>query len=63
MDGLLLIPLAVLAEGAPPTLDRAALLGSGYLTVVVTALAFAARFTGRKHLPAASVGRSGRSTR
>jgi probable blue pigment (indigoidine) exporter len=53
---LLLIPPAVVVEGAPPTLTGDMLLGFGYVTVVATALAFAAWFTGLKHLPAASVG-------
>jgi probable blue pigment (indigoidine) exporter len=53
---LLLIPPAVVVEGAPPALTGDLLLGFGYVTVVATALAFAAWFTGLKHLPAASVG-------
>ncbi len=54
--GLLLFPLAVAAEGAPPHLDGAAVLGFGYVTVVATALAFAAWFACLRHLPAATVG-------
>ncbi|MFJ2265450.1 DMT family transporter [Streptomyces sp. NPDC087849] len=54
--GLLLLPLAVLVEGAPPALDGPAVLGFGYVTVVATALAFAAWFAGLRHLPAATVG-------
>jgi probable blue pigment (indigoidine) exporter len=54
--GLLLVPFAVLAEGAPPVLDAPAVLGFGYVTVVATALAFAAWFGGLRHLPAATVG-------
>ncbi|GAA3438719.1 DMT family transporter [Kutzneria kofuensis] len=54
--GLLLIPPAVLVEGAPPALSGEALLGFGYVTVVATAAAFAAWFAGLKHLPAGSVG-------
>jgi probable blue pigment (indigoidine) exporter len=53
---LLLIPPAVVVEGAPPALTGDMLLGFGYVTVVATALAFTAWFTGLKHLPAASVG-------
>ncbi|HEY3710949.1 MAG TPA: DMT family transporter [Amycolatopsis sp.] len=53
---LLLIPPAVVVEGSPPALTGDMLLGFGYVTVVATALAFAAWFTGLKHLPAASVG-------
>lgn len=54
--GLVLLPLAVAAEGAPPPLDGPALLGFGYVTVVATALAFAAWFAGLRHLPAGTVG-------
>lgn len=54
--GLLLLPLAVVVEGAPPALDGPAVLGFGYVTVVATALAFAAWFAGLRHLPAATVG-------
>jgi probable blue pigment (indigoidine) exporter len=54
--GLLLIPVAVVWEGPPPALDAPALLGFGYVTVVATALAFAAWFTGLRRLPAAAVG-------
>ncbi|MFJ1545252.1 DMT family transporter [Streptomyces sp. NPDC088246] len=54
--GLLLLPLAALVEGAPPALDVPAALGFGYVTVVATALAFAAWFAGLRRLPAATVG-------
>lgn len=54
--GLALLPVAVVVEGAPPALDTGALLGFGYVTVVATALAFAAWFTGLRHLPAGTVG-------
>lgn len=54
--GLLLLPLAAAVEGAPPALDGPALLAFGYVTVVATALAFAAWFAGLRHLPAATVG-------
>ncbi|WP_253208324.1 EamA family transporter [Streptomyces sp. YPW6] len=54
--GLLLLPFAVLAEGAPPSLDGPALLGFAYVTVVATAVAFAAWFAGLAHLPAGTVG-------
>ncbi|WP_406146281.1 EamA family transporter [Streptomyces sp. NBC_01012] len=54
--GLLLLPFACLFEGAPPRLDGPALLGFGYVSVVATALAFAAWFAGLRHLPAATVG-------
>lgn len=54
--GLVLLPLAAAVEGAPPALDGPALLGFGYVTVVATALAFAAWFAGLRHLPAGTVG-------
>ncbi|MFJ3723643.1 EamA family transporter [Streptomyces sp. NPDC090045] len=54
--GLLLLPLAVALEGAPPRLDGPALAGFGYVTVVATAVAFAAWFAGLRHLPAGTVG-------
>jgi probable blue pigment (indigoidine) exporter len=54
--GLVLLPVAAVAEGAPPALDGRALLGFGYVTTVGTALAFAAWFTGLRHLTAAGVG-------
>ncbi|MFD5869640.1 EamA family transporter [Streptomyces sp. NPDC060322] len=54
--GVLLLPFAVLVEGAPPDLDGPALLGFAYVSVVATALAFAAWFAGLRHLPAATVG-------
>ncbi|WP_408994330.1 DMT family transporter [Streptomyces sp. 1268] len=54
--GLLLLPGAVLTEGAPPSLDGPALLGFAYVTVVATAFAFAVWFAGLAHLPAGTVG-------
>ncbi|HEY3503557.1 MAG TPA: DMT family transporter [Actinocatenispora sp.] len=54
--GLLLVPVAVAVEGAPPALDAAALGAFGYVTVIATAVAFVAWFAGLRHLPAASVG-------
>jgi probable blue pigment (indigoidine) exporter len=54
--GVILIPLAVTVEGRPPALDGGALLAFGYVTVVATALAFVAWFTGLRHLDAATVG-------
>uniref|UniRef100_A0AAU2JJN7 DMT family transporter n=1 Tax=Streptomyces sp. NBC_00049 TaxID=2903617 RepID=A0AAU2JJN7_9ACTN len=53
---LVLLPLAAAMEGTPPALDGPALLGFGYVTVVATALAFAAWFAGLRHLPAGTVG-------
>jgi probable blue pigment (indigoidine) exporter len=54
--GLVVLPLAVLVEGAPPALDGPALAGFAYVAIVATALAFVAWFAGLRHLPAGSVG-------
>ncbi|MEV0536985.1 EamA family transporter [Kitasatospora sp. NPDC050463] len=54
--GLVLLPVAALAEGAPPAPGLPELLAFGYVTVVATALAFAAWFAGLRHLPAGTVG-------
>ena len=54
--GLVLVPVAIAVEGAPPALDAGSLLGFGYVVVVATALAFVAWFTGLRHLPAGTVG-------
>ena len=54
--GLVILPIAVLVEGAPPALDAQALGGFAYVTVVATALAFAAWFSGLRHLDAGTVG-------
>ncbi len=53
---MLLLPIAIVVEGAPPTLDGGATLGFLYLTVVGTAIAFVAWFAGLRHLPAGVVG-------
>lgn len=54
--GVLVLPVAVIVEGAPPALDAAAIAGFAYVTVVATALAFVAWFAGLRHLPAGTVG-------
>ncbi|MCX4767755.1 DMT family transporter [Streptomyces sp. NBC_01275] len=54
--GLLLLPAAAAVEGPPPALSPSALLAFGYVTLIATALAFAAWFTGLRHLPAGTVG-------
>ncbi|MFE7619827.1 DMT family transporter [Streptomyces sp. NPDC057496] len=54
--GLVVLPLAVVREGAPPSLDAGAVLGFAYVTVIATAVAFVAWFTGLRRLPAAAVG-------
>jgi len=52
---LVLLPVAAVVE-TPPHLDGRALLGFGYVTVVATAVAFAAWFAGLRHLDAGTVG-------
>lgn len=54
--GLFLLPVAAAAEGPPPALSPTALLAFGYVTLIATALAFVAWFTGLRHLPAGTVG-------
>ncbi|MER7682988.1 EamA family transporter [Streptomyces sp. NPDC096934] len=54
--GLMLLPVAAAVEGAPPALSPPALLAFGYVTLIATALAFAAWFTGLRHLAAGTVG-------
>jgi probable blue pigment (indigoidine) exporter len=54
--GLVLIPFAVVVEGAPPHLDLPAVGGFAYVGLVATALAFSAWFAGLRHLSAATVG-------
>ncbi|KQW06545.1 ABC transporter permease [Leifsonia sp. Root4] len=53
---LSLIPLAVIVEGAPPALDTTQLLAFAYVSIIATALAYVAWFTGLKHLDAGTVG-------
>ncbi|WP_051701939.1 DMT family transporter [Mycetocola saprophilus] len=54
--GLVLLVAAALFEGAPPTLTPNMLWGFGYVSILATALAYTAWFTGLKHLSAGSVG-------
>ncbi|MFE9568755.1 EamA family transporter [Streptomyces sp. NPDC006692] len=54
--GLFLLPAAAAMEGAPPALSASALTAFVYVALVATALAFAAWFTGLRHLPAGTVG-------
>lgn len=54
--GVLMLPFALVVEGAPPALDGAAIAGFAYVTVVATAVAFVAWFAGLRHLPASTVG-------
>ncbi|TDW84128.1 putative blue pigment (indigoidine) exporter [Kribbella pratensis] len=54
--GVVLIPIAIGVEGAPPRLDGPAVAGFAYVGLVATALAFTAWFAGLRKLPAATVG-------
>lgn len=54
--GLVVLPFAMLLEGAPRASDPSALLGYVYVAVVATAVAFIAWFAGLRHLPAGTVG-------
>ena len=54
--GLIVAPVAAIAEGAPPALDPPAIAAFAFVSFVATALAFVAWFTGLRHLPAGSVG-------
>ncbi|OIJ98022.1 EamA family transporter [Streptomyces colonosanans] len=54
--GLFLLPVAAAVEGPPPALSPSTLLAFGYVALVATALAFAAWFTGLRHLSAGTVG-------
>jgi len=54
--GLMLTVAAAVLEGAPPALDKPAVPAFGYVTVIATALAFAAWFAGLRHLDAGTVG-------
>ncbi|MEU1854229.1 EamA family transporter [Streptomyces sp. NPDC019990] len=53
---LFLLPVATAMEGPPPALSTSALVAFGYVSLVATALAFTAWFTGLRHLPAGTVG-------
>jgi probable blue pigment (indigoidine) exporter len=54
--GITLLVVAVAVEGAPPALDPAAAIGFAYVSVVATAVAFVAWFSGLRHLRAGTVG-------
>ncbi|MCA0217639.1 MAG: DMT family transporter [Actinobacteria bacterium] len=54
--GLVVLPFAVILEGAPPASEPSAVLGYVYVAVIATAVAFIAWFAGLRHLPAGTVG-------
>lgn len=54
--GLLILPVALVVEGAPPHVDGQAALGFAYTTFIATALAYGAWFAGLRRLRAGTVG-------
>jgi probable blue pigment (indigoidine) exporter len=54
MSGLILVPLTVIAEGAPPSLSGRNIVGFAYLSLAATALAFVLWFNGIRRLPTAA---------
>ncbi|MBC7589907.1 MAG: EamA family transporter [Salinibacterium sp.] len=53
---LVIAPVAMMVEGPFPALDASAVIAFAFVSLIATALAFAAWFTGLKHLPAGTVG-------
>ena len=49
---LVIVPLAILAEGAPPRLDGDSVIGFAYISLLATGLAAALWFNGIRRLPA-----------
>ena len=54
--GVLLVPFALVWEGAPPALDAPAIAAFAYVGVVATAIAFVAWFSALRRLDAGAVG-------
>lgn len=54
--GLLVVPFAIVVEGAPPALGPAAIAGFAYVSLVATALAYLAWFAGMRRLGPGAVG-------
>jgi probable blue pigment (indigoidine) exporter len=54
LGGVLLLPLTLLVEGAPPALTARSLAGFAYLSLIGTALAFVLWFNGIRRLPTAA---------
>jgi probable blue pigment (indigoidine) exporter len=54
--GLVLLPAAAVVHGPPPALDGPAVTGFAYVSLVATAVAYLAWFTGLRRLPAGTVG-------
>ena len=56
LGGLILTAVAFTMEGMPPAVGWVGVAGYAYVTVIATALAYWAWFTGLAHLPAGTVG-------
>ncbi|WP_284252647.1 EamA family transporter [Litorihabitans aurantiacus] len=54
--GVMLAVAALVVDGAPPPMDGAAIAGFAYLSIIATAVAFVAWFSGLARLPAGTVG-------
>ncbi len=54
--GLVLVVAALVVEGAPPPLTASNAAAFGYVSVIATAVAFSAWFSGLRHLDAGTVG-------
>jgi len=54
--GIVLLPVAVIVEGAPPALTASSAVGFAYIAIIGTAVAYVAWFTGLRRLPAETVG-------
>jgi probable blue pigment (indigoidine) exporter len=54
IGAMVLVPLSVLVEGRPPTLDLAAVVGLAYLSLIATGVAFLVWFSGVRCLPASA---------
>ncbi len=51
LGGVMVVPLTIVFEGAPPPLTGRAIIGFGYLSLIGTALAFVLWFNGIRRLP------------
>jgi probable blue pigment (indigoidine) exporter len=54
--GLGLVPVALMVEGGPPSLDPRTTAAFAFVALIATALAYSAWFAGLRHLPASTVG-------
>ena len=55
VGGLVLLPVALVVEGAPPAVDLPAVLGYAWIAIIGTGLAYVCWFTGLRALPAGAV--------